>query len=345
MRCRNSINALGILCFSALLLVASTAFAAEKVATMRIGTITTTSHPQTVTAVEFQKLADAQLKDQLKVQVFPTSQLGTIPQILQGLQNGSIQAAVMPNGMMSLLVPAVSIIDLPFFIPGHDWITKMINLGYDGPLQKEFEKKGAILLAAAATTDRMLFTSKPLTSVQDLEKMRIRTYTSPLNQQTIAAWGATPVNVDTAEITVAIQQGVADGIETDPTFWFAMKLFPARYLTTIHEGSICQMFVVSKKWFDSLPADVQAKTRVLAREAAAKAGTYLYNDMMPLILQAEKDNNAVVTTASPEMVAELKARSVKVVDSFLAANPDMQPLYDYYKDLIAKYPNGDAPKQ
>ncbi len=345
MRCKHSIKALGVLCFSALLLVASTAFAAEKAATMRIGTITTTSHQQTVCALEFQKLAEAELKGQLNVQVYPTSQLGTIPQILQGLQNGSIQAAVMPNGMISILVPGVNILDLPFFIPGNDWITKMINAGYDSPLQREFEKKGTVLLASVATPDRQLFTSKPLTSIQDLEKMRIRTYNSPINQQAVAAWGATPVNVDTAEITVAIQQGVADGIETDITFWFAMKLFPAKYVTAAQEGAICQMFVVSKRWFDGLSPEVQAKVRALGRQAAVNASEYLYKDMMPLIMKAEQDNGAVVTKAPAEMIAEMKARSAKVVDAFLAANKDMQPLYDYYKDLIAKYPNGDAPKQ
>jgi len=335
----------GVFCLSALLFVASTAFAAQRAATMRIGTITALSHPQTVVALEFQKLAEAQMKDDLTVQVFPTSQLGTIPQILQGLQNGSIQSACMPNGMISLLVPAVNILDLPFFIPGNNWIAKMLNAGYDGPLQQEFEKRGVVLLATVATPDREIFTTRPFNTVQDLERMRIRTYANPINQQAIAAWGATPVNVDTAEITVAIQQGVADGIETDVTFWFAMKLFPAKYITAMHQGAICQMLVVSKQWFDGLPPETQTKPRALTKEAALKANDYLANQMMPMILKAQQDNGAVVGTASPEVIAEMKARSVKVVDNFLAANPDMKPLYDYYKDLVARYPDGNAPPQ
>ena len=323
-------------------LLAPVANAAERKHIMRIGCVTVAPHPQSVGMDEFKKLLEAKLGDRLEVQVYHASQLGTVPQHLQGLQNGTIQCASLPSGFISTIVPTVSIVDLPFFFPNTEWVFKMFNKGYVDPLYDALLARGMVLAAANTATDREIFSTKPIAKLEDLPGMRIRTYNSPINQQAIGSFGAASVNIDTSEVAVAIQQGTIDGIETDLLLWYALKLFKANYRLEGYHGAVIMLITISKRWLDTLPADMQQIILETAKEVPPRVEAFLKNTLLPNI---EKDPAAKVidVPAAPGMIEAMKERSFKVHDVYLQGGPEARKTYDYYKDLLARYPNGDAP--
>ncbi len=330
-------------CFLLLIaLCAPMANAAEKKYIMRIGAVTVAPHPQSIAMDTFKKLLDAKLGDRLEVQVYHASQLGTVPQHLQGLQNGSIQCASLPSGFISTLAPVASIVDVPFFFPNSQWVFDMLNKGYSEPIASALLAKGMVFTNANLSPDREIFTTKPISKIEDFAGMRIRTYNSPINQQAIASFGASSVNLDTSEISVAIQQGTVDGVETDLAFWYGLKLFKAQYRMEGYHGAVIMLQVISKRWFDTLPADMQQIILDTAKEVPPIVEDFLKNTLLANI---KKDPNAklIDVPTPPEMIEAMKQRSFKVHDVYLQIGPDARKAYDYYKELIAKYPNGDAP--
>lgn len=315
--------------------------AAERKIVMRIGTVTVPPQLQSQAAEEFKRLVEAKVGDRLEVQLYHSSQLGTIPQHLQGLQNGSIHAICMPNGFPATVAPELAVLDLPFFFPNADWVYKMFNKGYMEPLYEAGLAKGLMFISAPPAPDREIFLSKPVNSLEDFAGVRVRTYPNPISQQGIGMMGFTPVNIDSSEMAVAIQQGTVDGIETDRSFWFSQKLFRSEYVLDI-QGSMVHMFTVSKRWFSNLPEDIQKAIVEAGLEVAPIINKHMHSYLLPMIAN-DPAAKLTVLPVSDEMREELRRRTLPVHEMYIKMGPTYERTYNYYKDLIERYPNGDAP--
>ena len=105
-----------ILCAAALGLVAGLpAHAAEF--TARLGSQdppTTAKHAGLVAAAASVAI---KTKGAVEIQVFPSSQLGNGRQMIEGVQLGTIEAAITPAAFLGGFNPAVSILDIPYIMP------------------------------------------------------------------------------------------------------------------------------------------------------------------------------------------------------------------------------------
>ncbi len=340
---RNKIVSMIVCLILVLGLTAATAGAQDRKIVMRIGTITTgPPQPQGMAAEEFKRIVESKVGDRLDVQVYHALQLGTIAQHLQGMQNGSIHGIFFPNGFYGPIVPEIMVMDLAFFFPDAEWVYKMLNKGYIEPLYKAMEAKGLLLFAVPPAPDREIFLTPKITSLSEFQGKRIRTFSSPICQQSIAAMGFTPVNLDSGEVPVAIQQGTIDGIEVDISFWYSQKLFKSQYSLDFYKGSISHTATISKRWYDTLPPDIQKAIREACVEMAPIVHEYMNNKLLKDIA---KDPNAKLErlTLSDADIKEIRNRAITVHEVYKNMSPTCLATYNYYKDLLEKYPNGDAP--
>ena len=330
-------------CLLMVFVLCASAEAAQRKIVMRIGAIPVPPQPQSMAAEEFKRIVESKVGDRLEVQVYHALQLGSIAQHLQGLQNGSIHAIFFPNGFFGPIVPEVMILDLNFFFPDNEWIFQMFNKGYMEPLQKAMEAKGLVFLSVPPAPERGIFINQRVENLSDFRGKRIRTYSSPISQQTMAAMGFTPVNLDGSEMAVAVQQGTIDGVETDITFWYSQKFFRANYRLDFYKGSIIHMSTFSKRWFDTLPADIQQAIREAALEMPPIVHKYMHSTLIPNIL-SDQEAKMNMVTLSDSVVNELRSRVMPVHDVYKNMGPTFVETYNYYKELIEKYPNpADAP--
>ena len=82
--------------------------------TIRLGTPTGGKHQQNVTMEEFKSRVEAASNGAITVELYPTSQLGTAPQMIEGVQNGTIEGVLIPSSYFASYAPAIAILDLPF---------------------------------------------------------------------------------------------------------------------------------------------------------------------------------------------------------------------------------------
>ncbi len=119
-------------------------------------------------------------------------------------------------------------------------------------------------------------TKRPLVTPDDWRGLKIRTAPSPLQIETVKAFGGTPVPLATPETLAAITEGVVDGGiisgGTAISAWRADETLP--YVTR-PAGGFClsSMWIgmfVNVKWWDSLPGDIKtAVEKVLPDLSAA----------------------------------------------------------------------------
>jgi TRAP-type mannitol/chloroaromatic compound transport system substrate-binding protein len=192
-------------------------------------------------------------------------------------------------------------------------------------MQKVYEPFGLMSFPGGNTGNQMGgWFQKEINSVEDLKglKMRIPGFAG----EVLAKLGASPTNIPPAELYTALERNTIDALEwVGPSLDLRMgfhKIAPY-YYTGWHEPATELQFLVNKKKFDTLPADLQAILKV-----AMKAAAY---DMYSHSTHASSENwatiqkeypNVKVKTFPPEVMAAMR----KANDELLAEHAAKDPL-------------------
>ncbi|MPW31559.1 ABC transporter substrate-binding protein [Agarivorans sp. B2Z047] len=163
-----------------------------------------------------------------------------------------------------------------------------------------------------------------INSVGDLQnlKMRIPGFAG----EVLAKLGATPVNIPPAELYTALERNTIDALEwVGPSLDLRMgfhKIAPY-YYTGWHEPGSENMFLMNKKKFESLPADLQAILETAMRATAFDIyveATAMSTNNWATMLQEYPDIK--VRTFPKEVLTALK----KANDELLAEHAARDPL-------------------
>ena len=227
-------------------------------------------HPIVQGMEKFAEIVAAKSGGKLKVQVFPGGQLGSDQANVSALQGGTLEMASMNSGIFAAQVKDFAVFDLPFmFING-----KEADAVVDGPLGKKLhaklEEKGIVGLAYYELGFRNITNSKrPITKVEDIEGLKLRVIPNPINVDWVKALGANPTPLPFPELYAALEQKAVDGQENPvATIWGAKLQEVQKYMTLTNHQYNPQSVVISKKFWDALPADEKKILQDAATESA-----------------------------------------------------------------------------
>ena len=143
------------------------------------------------------------------------------------------------------------------------------------------------------------------------------------------------------EIFPALERGVIDAAEwVGPVQDKRLGLHKAAkyyYSTGWHEPSTTTELMMSKKAFDALPEDVQ----MIVKSVAASANIVAHTSAEALNGETLRDlveNEGVKTSPLPaDVVAELRKKTVGVLDGLAAADPTTKKVHASYMDFKKKH--------
>ena len=243
--------------------------AQQKTYLMKISTPTIHDIPDTW-ANRFGAAVEKDSGGRIKVQVYPASQLGSIPRQIEGTQFGSIQMEVVPPEFMVGIDDRFQIMAAPGLVNSQEHgqrvaadpavQTLMLGLGANEGLH-------GVALYMAEPSD--LISRVPLRHLADFKGKKVRIFASPFQSVAFERLGMTPVAMSLGDVLPAIQQGAIDGAITGigPIANFHM-VDAAKYVTQIGQPAIFIIADVNKKWFDALPKDLQ---QIVSKDAKAQA--------------------------------------------------------------------------
>ncbi|NWG04646.1 MAG: TRAP transporter substrate-binding protein DctP [Syntrophaceae bacterium] len=222
----------------------------------------------------FQKWAKAveeRTKGGLKIEVFPSAQLGVEEDILEQIRAGANVGQNTDSARMGNYVPGIAVMNGPYFVEtlgGVERLKKMPTVqGWLDELANKFGFK--VLSFGWVQGYRHFFTHKPVRSPEDLKGQRIRTPPAPIWQESVRALGATPVALAFGEMYPALQQKVVDGVELVYNNIPAGRFYEVlKYVSETGHIMLVNFEVISAKWFNALPPDYQ---KILVEECD-KAG-------------------------------------------------------------------------
>ena len=234
---------------------------------IRLGHIGFPESPFDRGARKFKELLEARMPDRVEVRIFGSGQLGEDKEMLEGLRLGTVEMHV-PSSVLHSVEPMVGVFDLPFLIENREQMARIA----EGPIGEKLKEKllehDLVLLAFWENGFRMITNNvRPIVRPEDLEGIKIRTPKDPERVKLFKAFGANPTSMSYGEVFSALKQGVIDGQENPFS-----QIVPARfhevqaYLSISRHVYTPAYPLMSRRYFDSLDADVQQAILKVAEE-------------------------------------------------------------------------------
>ena len=254
---------------AALVLQLGAVQAQDKTYEMKISTPTINDTPDTF-ARNFLAAVEKDSGGRIKGQVYPASQLGSIPRQVEGTQFGSIQCEVVPPEFMVGIDPRFELMAAPGLV---DSLAQGQKVAQDPAVRKLMLSLGAdkglhgVGLFMSEPSD--VVTKNPIRKLSDFKGKKLRIFASQFQSVAFERLGVTPVAMSLGDVLPAIQQGAIDGAVTGMGPIAHMHFVDAaKYVTMTNQPSIFIIVEVNKKWYESLPKDLQ---EIIDKDGAAQS--------------------------------------------------------------------------
>lgn len=237
--------------------------------TMKLGTIEPPASPKMVAMEKFKELVEENTKGGVKVQIFPSSQLGSAREMIEATQIGTEEATLTTSSNLVGFEPALSILDLPFVFPNRETCYKVIDSEFGNKLLKTLENDGLVGLGWWDSGFKQFTLNSDITGLKSFVGKKIRVMESPILIAQYEAMGcsATPINYH--ELYNSLQQGVVDGQENPIASIYEMKFYEVQECLAISDHAYLPLVMaVNKDWFHSLPSEYQKVLYDASHEAA-----------------------------------------------------------------------------
>jgi len=245
------------------------------------GHVQPTDHPYHLMAEKFKEELEAMSGGRVEVEIHPGGSLGNERDLVEGLKLGTVDVSTITSALTATFVREFGVFSLPFLFESFEQMYKVM----DSPVGDEFaahlEREGLVKLGFNSGGARSMYASKPVNSLEDLQKMKIRTMEDPVYVETWNNLGALATPLPWGDVYTALDTGMVDGAEGAMISYKSMGFYdPAPYITVINYIFSWHNFMMSKAALEKLPEDLQ----VMVLAAGKKAQDY----QRALVVEQEK---------------------------------------------------------
>lgn len=302
---------------AALALVAQTAFAADMVE-MRYATAAPEQTPWGVYLHKTIKVAEEAAQGTLKITPFFSSALGDEQTALRQVVRGRIDMSGQSGVATSLVVPEIALMGAPYLFKDaaeSDCVFDNHVQSIFGPMLKE---KGLILLSYVEVGWPTVFSTVPLTTVEEAQDVKLRV---PPSSATTLYWkeiGAAGVPMGVVDMIPALKTGQVKGIHTSTVYGVAIglhKLAPHVIYNAPRQHDVGTVTVSGKKW-DKL-TDVQRSALLKTADYVDELRKGIRGAEQALLGKAAKEG-ATVTKISGAQMAGWEAKAADAQQALVA---------------------------
>jgi TRAP-type transport system periplasmic protein len=342
--CARAVGAAGASALAvALALTFGAAQAQDKTFVMKVTLPTINDAPHQF-AKDFAAAVEKDSGGRIKSEVYPASQLGSIPRQIEGTQFGAIQVATVPPEFFVGIDERFEVMAAPGLADSlehgqriasdPDVLKLMMKLGAGKGLH------GAGLMMAQPSC---IISKTPIRHLADFKGKKLRIFASQFQSVAFDRLGATPVAMTLGDVLPALQQGAIDGsVAGIGPFVHLHFVDAAKYVTETNTPAIFIILEVSQKWYDTLPKDLQ--------DIVDKDGAAVSKSIQPVALKMYQEQRKAWTDAGGELIslpreeqAEMMRTLSSVGDDVSKPKPALHEAYQIVADAAKR--TRQAPSQ
>ena len=324
--------------------VALGATAAQAQITLNVSAWVPPSHPLVAgMTVPLCKDIEQVTSGRVKCNLLPKSVVAP-PQTFDAVRDGLADLSFTVHGYTPGRFPLSEAAEMPFLGDTAEAVSVAYQRVYDKHLRKHDEHKGVHTLAVFTHGPGQIYnTKRPVTSLKDLEGMKIRVGGGVVND-VAKAIGTVPMLKPAPESYEILSQGVADGVFFPKESPLAFKLIPLIKHATIIPGGLYNvsfmMMANPAKW-NSISAADRAAIDKLSGEALARRCGQAWDEADARSVAAMTEAKIPIVTASAAFINEIKGKTGELekawIDKVKAKGADGAAIMAELRKEIAAY--------
>ncbi|MFA5520870.1 MAG: TRAP transporter substrate-binding protein [Castellaniella sp.] len=296
--------------------LAATPVAAET--TLKMAYALSTDSHYGAGARAFADSLDKGTSGEYQIKHYPNSALGGEREVIEGLQLGTIDLAIVSTGATVNFVPDTGVFDIPFLFRDLTHARKVMDSEIGQNLLAQFPKRGLVALAWGEQGFRQMTNNvRPVNTPADARGLKIRSMENPIHIAAFREIGILATPMAWPEVATALQQGTIDGQENPMSVVVSAKLWQLqKYLSLTSHVYGPALVLMSPSVYNGL-SDAQ-------KEAFKTAGVESARAMRAFVDNVEREGLEKVREEGMEVNTVDHAAFVKAVE----------PVYpQYYKQF------------
>ena len=261
---------------------------------------------------------DKESKGRLKFKLYGGGMSGDESDVLRKIRFGQLQGAALTGHGIGYIYSPARVLEIPFLFRRYDEVDH-VRAQLMPEIREGFHQNGYELLGWMEVGFVQLFSRSPVYSIEDMKKRRIWMWQGdPLATAFFKASGISPVPLPITEVFTSLSTGIIDTAIAPPLGAIALQWFSKMsYMTNIPVMDGIGGLVVSRKFFDGLPKDLQELLRRTGEETSAR-----------LIAETRQDNE--------KSLVVLKQHGITFTSEWKDTDADLYALRDRAAAMLAK---------
>lgn len=272
----------------------------------------------------------------MRVDIYPSQQLGSERELVELLQIGSVGMAKVSAAVLESFVPTFSVFGIPYLFVDQAHRDRVLlgDVGRD-MLQSTMRARIRGVTWYDSGTRSFYTKTRPIHGPEDLAGLKIRVQESPTAVRMVQVLGGSATPIAWGELYTALQQGVVDGAENNPpSFYLSRHYEVCKYYTLDEHTTVPDVLLINNDLWASLSPQQQQWLQEASDES--------FLHQMELWKVSTDEALAAVEAAGVEIIRPDKSRFADQVgpmhDEF-RRDPVMR---DYMDRIAALAPKADS---
>ncbi len=301
--------------------------------TMTLAHVLSDKSPYQVTLEEFKRLIEERSGGRIAVEIQCCGQAGNETRMIQSWRTGILQGGFTGGSSLETVVPAYRALSLPYVFEDKAQAYEVLQSEIGQEMLTELDAFEMHGLGFGSIYERSVASRNPITTVADMQGLKIRVLPTPGFVEAYNALGTQPTPMAYGELFMAIQNNVVDALEISPDAFVADRFHEVvKNYSLLKAHQSTTIFVLSKPFWEGLPADLQEMVQTAATEAIA-FGIGAHDELAAAGLETAR--GAGVTVHEPDL-APFMEEARKSWEVILTDQPEAQAYADRIQGAIAE---------
>lgn len=297
--------------------------AAAQTYNMTLAHVLSDKSPYQVILTHFSKLMQERSGGRVTVEIQCCAQAGNETRAIQSIRTGVLTGGFIGGSTLETVVPAYRVLSLPYLFDNKAQAYSILQSDMGREMMDLLGQYDMYGLGFGSSYERSVASRDPVKveKVEDLAGIKIRVLPTPGFVEAYKAFGTQPTPMAYGELFMALQNKVVDAMEISPDALVADKFHEVvntYTLLTVHQSTT--VFLLSKSFWDGLPADLKDIVQTAATESIA-VGIAAHDKLAADGIETARA--AGVTIVEPDL-APFMEKAKKSWDVILKDQPEAQ---------------------
>ena len=296
-----------------LLALVSLPLQAEKVYELKFATLAPTGTTWMNLLQEWADEVKLESNGRLVFKIYPGGVQGDEPDVLKKIRFGQLHGGAFTGYGIGHIYSPTRVLELPFLFKNIEEVDYVRNRLMP-EITQGYRDNGYEMLGWMEVGFIYFFSREPINSLQDLKSRRIWNWQGdPIGKAFFDASGLSPVPLSIIDVYTSLSTGLIDTVYAPPLGAIAMQWFTkTKYITNVPMANGIGSLVVSRRFFQDLPQDLQKLLKRTGQETGEKlvAATRIDNvDALEIL----KDRGMIMVAGAEDLesgeVEEIRKRA------------------------------------